>query len=280
MKKYIAVLSMSLVLGASSGVYAGGGEAKGQTKEDKDAMKAKVAEAAKAAAAAKEKVLALGKSKTASCIGCHSADGNSVVPANPKLAGQNAAYLIKQLNDFASGKRLDGPIGGEQKKGPKYGTTPGVMNGIAKTLKKEDIVLIANYFAAQKIKPGLASTDLKTLNKENLKALGKKLYIGGNMKTGVPACMGCHGPAGKGNNAALYPAIGGQHSAYTEAQLKHFRTAGLSWKAHINAKKVAPKDRAGRKNDKEFRMQAVVLRLTDIEIKALASYLQGLRVAK
>ena len=238
MKKYIAVLIMGLVVAGSNSIYAVGDIAKGEAR-------------AKA------------------CMGCHGVDGNSAIPGFPKIAGQNATYIIKQLRDFKSKARMDGWKGDKTKKDSQYGVVPGTMNGQVASLSEEDILNLAAYFSSKKIKPGMSDAQLK--------ALGKKIYTGGNKKTGVPACMGCHGPAGEGNNAALYPAIGGQHAAYTEAQLKHFRTAGLIWLAHKNAKKAIPAKRAGRKNDKEFRMQTVVLRMTDAEIKAVASYLQGLR---
>ncbi|VAW81794.1 Cytochrome c4 [hydrothermal vent metagenome] len=272
MKKYIAVLVMSLVPGVSSSLYAGGGHGE-HKKADPAAMKAKAEAAAKARAAVISNGQALVKSK--GCGGCHGVDGNSVIAANPKLAGQNAAYLLKQLQNFKLqdkngkpltgklliGKRYDGSKNG------KYGVSPGIMNGQVATLSQDEMLSLATYFSVQKLKPGKSELAQKTL--------GEKIYIGGNVGTGVPACIGCHGPAGAGNNAALYPAIGGQHAAYTEAQLKHFRSAALVWLAHN--KKDAPMARAGRKNDKGHRMQAVVLRMTDVEIKAVASYLQGLR---
>ncbi len=273
MKKYIAVLVMSLVPGVSSSLYAGSSHGE---KVDPAVMKAKAEAAAKARAAMISKGQALVKSK--GCGGCHGVDGNSVIPGNPKLAGQNAAYLLKQLQNFKLqdnngkaftgkfliGKRYDGTKNG------KYGVSPGIMNGQVATLSQDDMLSLATYFSTQKLKPGKSDLAQKTL--------GKKIYIGGNIGTGVPACIGCHGPAGEGNNAALYPAIGGQHAVYTEAQLKHFRSAALVWLAHN--KKESPMTRAGRKNDKGNRMQEVVLRMTDVEIKAVASYLQGLRVSQ
>ncbi len=273
MKKYIAVLSMSLALGASGGIYASsnGGD---HGKKSVAKMKAQIAADADARAVMIKKGQSLVTSK--GCAGCHGADGNSALSIYPKLAGQNAAYILKQLQNFKlpdtngkaltekqlNGKRLDGTKDG------KYGVSPGLMNNQVKSLSKDDMTNIAAYFSSQKLKPGKADLVLKNL--------GERIYVGGNKVTGVPACIGCHGPAGEGNAAAMYPAIGGQHAAYTEAQIKNFRSAALVWLAH-NRKDV-PNTRPGRKNDINYRMQEVVLRLTDAEIKAVASYLQGLRV--
>jgi len=271
MKKYIAVLSMSLALGASVGIYASS-EGGDHGKKSVAKMKAQLAADAKDRAEMIKKGQVLAKK----CAGCHGADGNSAISIYPKLAGQNAVYLLKQLQNFKltdkdgkalTGKQLEGKRQ-DGTKGGKYGNSPGIMNSQAASLSKEDMANLAAYFSSQKLKPGKSDLALKTL--------GERIYVGGNKVTGVPACIGCHGPAGEGNAAAKYPAIGGQHAAYTEAQIKHFRTAALVWLAH--RRKDAPRTRAGRKNDKNLRMQEVVLRLTDVEIKAVASYLQGLRV--
>jgi len=279
MNKYIAVVSMSVALGvsgASTSLYAGGGHAKA----GKEAVNLKTTVSAKAHA----KMITEGKARTAVCAGCHGADGNGTNDQkNPKLAGQNPAYIFKQLKDFQSRTakvkgdptyplRQDGTKVDPKTKQSHYGIMPGIMNGMAASLSDTDMRNIAAYYGSLKIKPGNSD--------EALKALGKKIYVGGNKLTGVPACIGCHGPAGEGNNAALYPAIGGQNAVYAEAQIKHFRTAGLIMLAQKNASKEVDKKRAGRKNDKDARMQTVVTRMTDVEIKAVASYLQGLRLNK
>ncbi len=184
------------------------------------------------------------------CKTCHAEDGNSVIPANPKLAGQHASYLYKQLKDFKSGKRK------------------GVMNAMVKGLSDQDMQNLAAYFASKKIKIGTAKKDLVKV--------GRKLYEGGNPKTKVPACMGCHGPAGTGNAPARFPALGGQHAAYTAAQLKGFRKAAREWVKNAEAGKDQPKQLPGRANDVDRMMQHVVLYMSDAEIEAVASYLQGL----
>jgi len=226
MNKFIAVLSMSLALVVSGNVSAAGDIAKGKASATKKG-----------------------------CMGCHGADGNSFIAANPKLAGQSVSYMVKQLKDFKSKKRLNV-----------------IMSGQAAGLSDEEMLNISAYFAAQAPKAGLA--------KQEIKELGKRIYIGGNKKSGVPACIGCHGPVGEGNDAAMFPSLGGQHEAYTVNQLKLFRTAGLVWLEHKNAGTNLPEKRDGRTNDKGAKMQAAALRLTDAEIKAVASYLQGLRLRK
>lgn len=133
------------------------------------------------------------------CAACHGADGNSVVTANPSLAGQHAAYLTKQLNNFKSGER----------KNP-------VMAGMAAILTPEDMVKAGEYFAAQTAKSASA--------KENGPgSLGEKIYKGGVASSGVAACAACHGPTGAGI-PAQFPRLAGQHSEYLIAQLKAFKS--------------------------------------------------------
>lgn len=139
-----------------------------------------------------------GKQKAASCFACHGADGNSPSPQYPSLAGQNEAYLIKQMKDFKSGVR----------------SNP-VMQGMIAAVNEEDFADIAAYFASQAIKKGpVEDKYLKT---------GEAIYRGGDAERKVPACIACHGPRGEGLPSAGYPAIAGQHPEYTIAQLKAFR---------------------------------------------------------
>ncbi len=142
---------------------------------------------------------AKGKTLSATCAACHGADGNSVNPDWPKLAGQGEAYLAKQLHDYRSDKRVD----------PS-------MTAMAKGIKSDaDVAHIAAYFASEKAKPGTAS-------KEKI-SQGEAIYKGGIVASGVGACAGCHGPTGNGNPAAKFPKISGQHAKYTVAQLKAFK---------------------------------------------------------
>jgi cytochrome c553 len=143
----------------------------------------------------------VGKAKATPCQSCHGPDGNSLNPEWPKLAGQNAPYLKKQLEDFKSGARVN-PI----------------MSSIAAALSEEDIANLAVYYASQTISEGVTP--------EEYVELGQKLYRQGNKETGVPACMACHGPAGNGNPAAAWPRLSGQHAKYVENQLKAYHTNG------------------------------------------------------
>jgi cytochrome c553 len=175
-----------------------------------------------------------GQAKSVTCSACHGMDGNSLNPEWPSLAGQHESYLVKSLQSFKSGARQNV-----------------LMSGMALPLTDEDMVDLAAYFAAQKRAGGVADPELVSA--------GERLYRGGNMETGVPACLACHGPTGLGNPAAGWPAIAGQHAAYSAAQLAAYRS----------------KQRAT-DGDTQM-MRNVSAMLTDDEIKAVASYIQGLR---
>jgi cytochrome c553 len=172
------------------------------------------------------------------CAACHGADGNSVAPANPKLAGQFAEYLEKQLRDFMP------------QKGKKPVRESAVMNGMAANLSDTDVQVIASYYGAQSLKPA-AATD-KALAGE-----GEKLWRGGDAAKGVPACAGCHGPSGAGI-PAHFPRLGGQFAEYVAAQLEAFRSGA-------------------RANDPNGMMRSVAGHLNDAQIRALAQYAAGLR---
>ncbi|MDR2875032.1 MAG: cytochrome c4 [Methylobacillus sp.] len=134
------------------------------------------------------------------CMACHAADGNSVITANPKLAGQHPEYLLKQLRDFKAGTRNNA-----------------IMAGMVAVLPTEaDMADVAAYFASQKSAPGTAATN-------GAGSLGEKLYRAGVPAKGVPACASCHGANGSGI-PAQFPRLAGQHVEYTTAQMKIFRT--------------------------------------------------------
>lgn len=182
------------------------------------------AQSALAAGSAEE-----GKAKSAVCAACHGADGNSMNPEWPSLAGQHASYIITQLEYFRSGFRQNV-----------------LMSSQAANLSDDDIEDLAAYYSAQTLKvPGAEEEDV---------AKGQALYRGGNATSGLSACIGCHGPQGRGNPGAVMPAIGGQHSTYTANSLKKYRSGE-------------------RRNEI---MNAIAQRLSDAEIEALAGYLQGL----
>lgn len=172
------------------------------------------------------------------CVACHGVDGNSPTSANPKLAGQHAAYLEKQLHNFkaAEGKAAERP-------------NP-IMAGMVAGLSEEDMTSLAAYFAGQKLQPEAAK------NPETV-AMGQKLYRAGDNAKGLPACAGCHGPAGAGL-PAQFPRLSGQYAEYTEAQLKAFRAGE-------------------RANDPARMMRMIAIKMTDAEIKAVSDYIAGLR---
>jgi cytochrome c553 len=186
-------------------------------------------EAAPAAAAAPAKVakpdLVKGEASfTAVCASCHGADGNSGVPANPKLAQQHPEYLVKQLQEFKSGKR----------KSP-------IMQGIASALSDDDMKNIAYWATSKKAKTGFAKD-------KELVALGERIYRGGVQDRQIAACAGCHSPTGAGI-PSQYPRLSGQHADYTATQLTAFRDGGR--KNSVPMTQVAAK-----LNDREIRALA------------------------
>jgi cytochrome c553 len=143
---------------------------------------------------------AAGQQKSQLCAACHGADGNSVNPDWPNLAGQSAEYIRKQLFDFREQRRKNDQ-----------------MAPMVATLTDQDIDDIAAWYTSQKPKLG-AADPAKDLD------VGERLYRAGNAASGVPACMACHGPDGSGNPAAVYAAVAGQHAKYTATQLMAFKS--------------------------------------------------------
>lgn len=133
------------------------------------------------------------------CVSCHGAAGASTISANPKLGGQHAAYIHKQLTNFQGADR-NNPI----------------MSPLAKVLTDDEMKNIAAYLDAQPAKPGAAK------NKDTLE-LGKKIYRAGIAEKSIPACAGCHSPNGAGI-PAQFPRVGGQHQDYTVTELTNFRS--------------------------------------------------------
>jgi cytochrome c553 len=173
-----------------------------------------------------------GQGKSAICAACHGADGNSAVPNWPKIAGQHAPYLERQLGLIKSGAR---PV-------PE-------MAGIVAGLSDQDLENVAAYYSTQTIKAGLAD--------DATRAIGERLYRSGNSATDVPACMACHGPAGEGNPLARYPALAGQHSVYTEKMLNGFRS-GTTWGEDDESSKIMA-DVSFRLTDKEIKAVAAYI---------------------
>jgi cytochrome c553 len=137
----------------------------------------------------------------------------------------------------------------EFKKGPDGNRNNAVMYGIAVNLSDQDIEDLSEYYSSLKSTVGLT--------KDEYLELGRNIYRGGNMEIKMQACISCHGPNGQGNYAAAIPMLSGQHSQYTYQQLKNFQTSMRS-------------------NDYNKMMRNIVHRMTDEEMKAVASYIEGL----
>ncbi|NKB34705.1 MAG: c-type cytochrome [Pseudomonadales bacterium] len=142
---------------------------------------------------------AAGQAKSALCATCHGADGNSQLAENPKLAGQNASYLIKQIQDYQSGARSNL-----------------IMAGMVAALTEQDIEDIAAWYSSQQVT--LQGADAESLE------LGQTLYRAGIKELSIAACSACHSPTGIGNAPAGFPSLSGQHPEYTLLQLKAFRS--------------------------------------------------------
>lgn len=182
-----------------------------------------------------------GATKAAVCFSCHGPNGNSQNPAWPRLAGQNAVYIAEQLHLFKNGIR----------------TNP-VMQPMASGLSDQDIDNVAVFFAAQ------TPTGLEA-DPSYWKA-GEALYMHGDAASGIPACVACHGPTGRGNPAAGYPALQAQQSVYVVSQLQSY--ANGTRYSGPNAMTATPNSTI---------MFDIAKRLTPEQIRDVASYVQGLR---
>ncbi|MGA8278035.1 MAG: c-type cytochrome, partial [Rhodanobacteraceae bacterium] len=178
-----------------------------------------------------------GAAKATACGACHGIDGNPTDPQYPKLAGQNEAYIARQLELFKSGKRLNP-----------------VMVGFVGTLSTQDMHDIGAYFAAKQVLPGVAD--------KAMVSTGQALYRGGDAARDIPACMACHGPDGHGMAGAAYPHLAGQWTDYVMAKLKDWKN-GTVWGNDEHAKI----------------MPTIASRLSDADIAALSSYVEGLHSA-
>jgi len=172
-----------------------------------------------------------GKVAAAACAACHGADGNALVPMYPSIAGQSEAYLIKQISEFKSGARKDP-----------------VMAPMVAALSDEDIKNVSAFFASQTLKPTSGETN----------AQGGKLYVSGDAKRGITACIACHSIDGNGMDLAGFPGVAGQSATYLQSQLEKFRS-GV------------------RNNDKNSMMRNIAIKLSDEDIKSLAAYMSALK---
>lgn len=183
-----------------------------------------------------------GATKAAVCAGCHGPNGNSTNPAWPTLAGQSAIYVAGQLDLFRA-KVRDNPI----------------MTAIAAPLSDADIADLAVFFAAQ------TPTGLEA--DPSYWQAGQIVYARGDKTRGIPACTACHGPIGRGNLAAGYPALRAQQSVYTMKQLNDY-AQGTRYSGATGQNKASPNGDI---------MATIAKRLTPEDIRNLASYVQGLR---
>lgn len=183
-----------------------------------------------------------GATKAAVCAACHGQGGNSVNPEWPVLAGQNAAYITEQLHLFQKGARVNT-----------------LMAPQAATLTDQDIADLAAYFASQ-VPQG------KEADPSFWKA-GEKLYRAGDRARSIPACKACHGPVGRGNPGAGYPAVRAQFSVYSAKQLADYASNAR----YTDANGVVQKSRNG------YIMVTIAHRLTAEDIRDVASYMQGMR---
>ena len=180
-----------------------------------------------------------GKAKSTTCVACHGTDGNSQVDMYPKIAGQHASYLYKQLKEFKLGIETGG----------KQGRDNAIMFGMVAGLSDQDMKDLAAYYSSQKMKPG--STP------ENVISAGEKLYRGGDAERGIAACIACHGPRGNGSGLANFPKIAFQNATYLKTTLTEFRDGK-------------------RANDPNGMMRDIAKKLTDADIELLSQYLGGL----
>lgn len=176
-----------------------------------------------------------GKAKAVTCNACHGADGISFNADWPNIAGQNAPYILAQLQAFKDGSRQN-PL----------------MSSQAIMLSDADMANLAVYFE------GLPAA-AQSVADASLVDRGEALYRGGNKENGTAACLACHGPTGRGNPAAKYPALQGQHSAYTAKQLNDYASGVRTTDGKVHM------------------MRNIAATLDKEDIAALASYVQGLK---
>jgi cytochrome c553 len=174
-----------------------------------------------------------GATKAVTCQACHGANGNSINPEWPSLAGLGADYIAEQLKNFKEGKRAN-PI----------------MMPMTSALSPADMDDLGAYFDS------LVNTGLEA--DPSLWQAGEKLYRGGNAERGIPACMACHGPTGKGNGPAKFPALRGQQPVYLVKQLNDYASGT-------------------RTTGPYGIMQSIAKRLTPEDMKQLAAYVEGIR---
>ena len=186
---------------------------------------------------ADEEAIKSGEKKAMLCTACHGVE-NSNNPEWPNLSQQSKKYLVEQLHAFRDGIRNNA-----------------LMSSQAMGLSDEDINDLASYYNNVKSKRGALPADDSNIE------LGQKIYRGGIADRAVPACISCHGPNGLGIDRTGYPKISGQHSIYTLSRLKDY--------------KEGYDDRDSVSKNYSI-MSSISFKLSNLEMKALSEYLQGL----
>lgn len=175
-----------------------------------------------------------GRDKAGACAACHGQEGISPSGAFPNIAGQQESYLAKQIIDIRDGVR---PV-------PQ-------MAGVVDDFSDQDAWDVAAFYAEQDANLGEAEDD------EILIERGRELYSAGDMSKGIPACAACHTPTGEGIGTAVYPALSGQHRAYTISTLQDFASGE-------------------RDNDPNSIMGDIASKMSDDDMRAVANYVFGL----
>jgi cbb3-type cytochrome c oxidase subunit III len=191
-----------------------------------------------------------GAALSATCLACHGANGNSANPEWPNLAGQNAAYIEHQLHLFHDGRRT----------GKAGDASASMMPAMATPLSDKNIEDVAAYYAQQS-PVGLEADP-------SYWQAGQKLYRHGDSTRGIPACAACHGPAGRGNPAAGYPALRAQHAVYLVKQLNAYSS---------DVRYAKNEHGASYGGDNAAIMHTIAARLSDEDVRNVASYIQGMR---
>ena len=190
-----------------------------------------------------------GQSKAGACAACHGLDGNAMLQEAPRIAGMGERYIAEQLALFKHGERTSG--------------LAGVMAPFAMMLSAQDMRDIGAWYATQKPGTGVADDTLVAEGpNKGMKfyQIGERLYRSGDASRNLPACMACHGPSGAGNPGPAYPALSGQMASYVGRRLEEYRAGTTAYK-----------------NPTHFKLMADIAKpLTDEEILALATYVQGL----
>jgi cbb3-type cytochrome c oxidase subunit III len=191
-----------------------------------------------------------GAALSGTCLACHGANGNSNNPEWPNLAGQNAAYIEHQLHLFHDGRRT----------GKAGDASASMMPAMATPLTNQNIEDVAAYYSQQ--------TPVGLEADPSYWQAGQNIYRSGDHARGIPACAACHGPSGRGNPAAGYPALRAQHSVYLIKQLNAYKS---------DVRYAKNEHGASFGGDNAGIMHTIATRLSDEDMRNVASYIQGMR---